>query len=31
MPAHLGKMTVLRCEAMAVPSAAFEWYRDERR
>ena len=31
MPAQLGKMTVLRCEAMAVPSAAFEWYRDERR
>ncbi|XP_059910224.1 igLON family member 5, partial [Gadus macrocephalus] len=30
-PAQLGKMTVLRCEAMAVPSAAFEWYRDERR
>ncbi|CAL8248260.1 unnamed protein product [Lota lota] len=31
MPAQLGKMAVLRCEAMAVPTAAFEWYRDERR
>uniref|UniRef100_A0A3P8UKF1 IgLON family member 5 n=1 Tax=Cynoglossus semilaevis TaxID=244447 RepID=A0A3P8UKF1_CYNSE len=29
MPAHLGKTAILRCEAMAVPPAAFEWYRDE--
>lgn len=31
MPAHLGKTAILRCEAMAVPPAAFEWYRDEHR
>ncbi|XP_037836371.1 igLON family member 5 isoform X2 [Kryptolebias marmoratus] len=30
-PAHLGKTAVLRCEAMAVPSASFEWYRDDHR
>ncbi|KAF0046003.1 hypothetical protein F2P81_002532 [Scophthalmus maximus] len=29
MPAHLGKTAILRCEAMAVPPASFEWYRDE--
>ncbi|KAG7469049.1 hypothetical protein MATL_G00124680 [Megalops atlanticus] len=31
MPAHLGKAAVLRCEAMAVPTASFEWFRDDRR
>ncbi|XP_014021605.1 igLON family member 5 isoform X2 [Salmo salar] len=31
MPAQLGKTAVLRCEAMAVPTASFEWYRDDRR
>lgn len=31
MPAHLGKTVILRCEAMAVPSASFEWYRDDHR
>lgn len=31
MPAHLGKTAILRCEAMAVPSASFEWYRDDHR
>lgn len=31
MPAHLGKTAILRCEAMAVPPAAFEWYRDDHR
>ncbi|XP_061633350.1 igLON family member 5 isoform X1 [Phyllopteryx taeniolatus] len=31
LPAHLGKPAVLRCEAMAVPSASFEWYRDDHR
>ncbi|KAF3839444.1 hypothetical protein F7725_018161, partial [Dissostichus mawsoni] len=31
MPVHLGKTTILRCEAMAVPPAAFEWYRDDHR
>lgn len=31
MPAHLGKTAILRCEAMAVPPATFEWYRDEHR
>ncbi|KAJ7985327.1 hypothetical protein DPEC_G00350920 [Dallia pectoralis] len=31
MPAHLGKTAILRCEAMAVPTATFEWYRDDRR
>ncbi|TNN02193.1 igLON family member 5 [Takifugu flavidus] len=31
MPAHLGKTAILRCEAMAVPSAFFEWYRDDHR
>ncbi|XP_034144817.1 igLON family member 5 isoform X1 [Esox lucius] len=31
MPAHLGKTAILRCEAMAVPTASFEWYRDDRR
>ncbi len=30
-PAHLGKTAILRCEAMAVPPAAFEWYRDDHR
>uniref|UniRef100_A0A3Q3RXG4 IgLON family member 5 n=1 Tax=Mastacembelus armatus TaxID=205130 RepID=A0A3Q3RXG4_9TELE len=29
MPAHLGKTAILRCEAMAVPPASFEWYRDD--
>ncbi|CAG03361.1 unnamed protein product, partial [Tetraodon nigroviridis] len=28
-PAHLGKTVILRCDAMAVPSASFEWYRDD--
>ncbi|XP_048882483.1 LOW QUALITY PROTEIN: igLON family member 5 [Brienomyrus brachyistius] len=31
MPAQLGKAAILRCEAMAVPTATFEWYRDDRR
>ncbi|XP_057689777.1 igLON family member 5 isoform X1 [Corythoichthys intestinalis] len=31
LPAHLGKAVVLRCEAMAVPPASFEWYRDDHR
>ncbi|XP_026883456.1 igLON family member 5 isoform X2 [Electrophorus electricus] len=31
MPAQLGKTAILRCEAMAVPTAAFEWFRDDRR
>ncbi|KAI9999948.1 hypothetical protein NQD34_011791 [Periophthalmus magnuspinnatus] len=31
MPAHLGKTVILRCEAMAVPAATFEWYRDDHR
>ncbi|XP_077383814.1 igLON family member 5 isoform X1 [Festucalex cinctus] len=31
MHAHLGKTVILRCEAMAVPPANFEWYRDEHR
>ncbi|KAM6967365.1 igLON family member 5 [Aplochiton taeniatus] len=31
MPAQLGKTAILRCEAMAVPTATFEWYRDDRR
>nr|XP_046158006.1 igLON family member 5-like isoform X1 [Oncorhynchus gorbuscha] len=31
MPAQLGKTAILRCEAMAVPTASFEWYRDDRR
>ncbi|KAI5092379.1 igLON family member 5 precursor [Silurus meridionalis] len=31
MPAQVGKPAILRCEAMAVPMAAFEWYRDDRR
>ncbi|KAG7248757.1 hypothetical protein CRUP_020983 [Coryphaenoides rupestris] len=31
MPGQVGKMAVLRCEAMAVPTATFEWYRDEHR
>lgn len=31
MPAHLGKTAILRCEAMAVPPASFEWYRDDHR
>ncbi|XP_061918334.1 igLON family member 5 [Entelurus aequoreus] len=31
MPAHFGKMAILRCEAMAVPPASFEWYRDDHR
>ncbi|KAL4657608.1 igLON family member 5 isoform X2 [Arapaima gigas] len=31
MPAQLGKVAILRCEAMAVPTASFEWYRDDRR
>uniref|UniRef100_UPI0037E9BAB9 igLON family member 5 n=1 Tax=Semicossyphus pulcher TaxID=241346 RepID=UPI0037E9BAB9 len=31
MPAHLGKTAILRCEAMAVPPAVFEWYRDDHR
>ncbi|XP_076868557.1 igLON family member 5 isoform X2 [Brachyhypopomus gauderio] len=30
-PAQLGKTAILRCEAMAVPTASFEWYRDDRR
>uniref|UniRef100_A0A8C6LTR8 IgLON family member 5 n=1 Tax=Nothobranchius furzeri TaxID=105023 RepID=A0A8C6LTR8_NOTFU len=29
MPAHLGKTAVLRCDAMAVPAASFEWHRDD--
>ncbi|KAE8289118.1 IgLON family member 5 Precursor [Larimichthys crocea] len=31
MPSQLGKTAILRCEAMAVPPAVFEWYRDEHR
>ncbi|KAJ8404996.1 hypothetical protein AAFF_G00329170 [Aldrovandia affinis] len=31
MPGQLGKAAVLRCEAMAVPTAWFEWFRDDRR
>ncbi|XP_068179921.1 igLON family member 5 [Antennarius striatus] len=31
MPAHLGKTAILRCEAMAVPPASFEWFRDDHR
>ncbi|XP_061110609.1 igLON family member 5 [Conger conger] len=31
MPAQLGKAAILRCEAMAVPTASFEWFRDDRR
>uniref|UniRef100_A0A668A1D0 IgLON family member 5 n=1 Tax=Myripristis murdjan TaxID=586833 RepID=A0A668A1D0_9TELE len=31
MPAQLGKTAILRCEAMAVPTASFEWYRDDHR
>ncbi|XP_053467991.1 igLON family member 5 isoform X1 [Ictalurus furcatus] len=31
MPAQVGKTAILRCEAMAVPTASFEWYRDDRR
>ncbi|KAG9337141.1 hypothetical protein JZ751_029732 [Albula glossodonta] len=31
MPGQLGKTAVLRCEAMAVPTAMFEWYKDDRR
>lgn len=31
LPAHPGKTAILRCEAMAVPPAAFEWYRDDHR
>ncbi|XP_034468115.1 igLON family member 5 [Hippoglossus hippoglossus] len=31
MPAHSGKTAILRCEAMAVPPASFEWYRDDHR
>ncbi|XP_072317722.1 igLON family member 5 isoform X1 [Eucyclogobius newberryi] len=31
MPAHVGKTVILRCEAMAVPAATFEWYRDDHR
>uniref|UniRef100_G3PFV5 IgLON family member 5 n=1 Tax=Gasterosteus aculeatus aculeatus TaxID=481459 RepID=G3PFV5_GASAC len=31
MPAHLGKTAILRCEAMAVPPASFEWYKDDHR
>ncbi|MBN3325735.1 IGLO5 protein, partial [Atractosteus spatula] len=31
MPAQLGKAAILRCEAMSVPTASFEWYKDEKR
>uniref|UniRef100_A0A3B5Q8Q9 IgLON family member 5 n=1 Tax=Xiphophorus maculatus TaxID=8083 RepID=A0A3B5Q8Q9_XIPMA len=31
MPANLGKTAILRCDAMAVPPATFEWYRDDHR
>lgn len=31
MPAHLGKTAIMRCEAMAVPPASFEWFRDDHR
>ncbi|XP_066575567.1 igLON family member 5 [Amia ocellicauda] len=31
MPAHLGKSAILRCEAMSVPTANFEWYKDDKR
>ncbi|XP_061573293.1 igLON family member 5 [Cololabis saira] len=31
VPVNLGKPAILRCEAMAVPPASFEWYRDEHR
>ncbi|KAM8846680.1 igLON family member 5 [Synchiropus picturatus] len=31
LPAHPGKTAILRCEAMAVPPAAFEWYREDHR
>uniref|UniRef100_A0AAV2LB77 Ig-like domain-containing protein n=1 Tax=Knipowitschia caucasica TaxID=637954 RepID=A0AAV2LB77_KNICA len=31
MPAHVGKTVILRCEAMAVPAASFEWFRDDHR
>ncbi|XP_062841430.1 igLON family member 5 [Trichomycterus rosablanca] len=31
MPAQVGKTAILRCEAMAVPTASFEWYRDDQR
>nr|XP_015192068.1 PREDICTED: igLON family member 5 isoform X2 [Lepisosteus oculatus] len=31
MPAQLGKTAILRCEAMSVPTASFEWYKDEKR
>lgn len=29
--AHLGKIAILRCEAVAVPPASFEWFRDDHR
>ncbi|XP_041963084.1 igLON family member 5 [Alosa sapidissima] len=29
--AQLGKTALLRCEAMAVPTATFEWYKDDHR
>ncbi|MED6289870.1 hypothetical protein CHARACLAT_007422, partial [Characodon lateralis] len=31
MPANLGKTAILRCDAMAVPPATFEWYREDHR
>uniref|UniRef100_A0A3Q2P0K2 IgLON family member 5 n=1 Tax=Fundulus heteroclitus TaxID=8078 RepID=A0A3Q2P0K2_FUNHE len=31
LPVNLGKTAILRCEAMAVPPATFEWYRDDHR
>lgn len=31
LPAHMGKTAILRCEAMAVPPASFEWYHDDHR
>ncbi|TNN77209.1 IgLON family member 5 [Liparis tanakae] len=31
MPAHLGKTAILRCEAMAVPPASFDWFKDDHR
>ncbi|XP_041091539.1 igLON family member 5-like [Polyodon spathula] len=31
MPGEVGKTAILRCEAMAVPTASFEWYKDDKR
>ncbi|XP_039626510.1 igLON family member 5 [Polypterus senegalus] len=31
MPAQVGKTALLRCEAMSVPAASFEWYKDDKR